>query len=121
MPINVFGFSSNFSENKLNTSTFLQKPYLRTIYIEANIEEDIELKKQFRSKRLAEPISIREAASKLYIDYKIFDPSVIKNTAQVDFIDKIFDNDRFVRENSLQLSGNSLHRNFTLMKLFLIV
>ena len=47
MPINVFGNSSNNSENKIDTSIFVQKPYLRTNYIESNIEEDIDLKNQF--------------------------------------------------------------------------
>ena len=64
MPNNVFGNSSNNSEQKIDTSLFVQKPYLRTNYIEANIEEDIELKNQFRIKNLPNPISIREAASK---------------------------------------------------------
>ena len=30
MPINVFGKSPNNSDNKLETSLFVQKPYLRT-------------------------------------------------------------------------------------------
>ena len=50
MPINVIGNSSNNSENKIDTSLFVQKPYLRTNYIEANIEEDIDLKNQYRIK-----------------------------------------------------------------------
>ena len=50
MPINVFGNSSNISDNKNDTSLFVQKPYLRTKYIESNIEEDIDLKNQFRKK-----------------------------------------------------------------------
>ena len=37
MPINVFGNSSNNSEHKIDTSLFLQKPYLRTNYIQAYI------------------------------------------------------------------------------------
>ena len=45
MPNNVFGNSSNNSDNKIESSLFVQKPYLRTIYIESNIEEDIDLKK----------------------------------------------------------------------------
>ena len=45
MPINVFGNSSNTNDNKIDTSLFVQKPYLRTNYIEANIEEDIDMKK----------------------------------------------------------------------------
>ena len=65
MPINLFGNSnSNNSDNKIDTSLFVQKPYLRTNYIESNIEEDIDLKNQYRKKNLTDPISIREAASK---------------------------------------------------------
>ena len=44
MPINLFGNSnSNDNGNKIDTSLFVQKPYLRTNYIEGNIEEDIDL------------------------------------------------------------------------------
>ena len=65
MPINVFGNSnSQNSDNKIHTSLFVQKPYLRINYIESNIEEDIDLKNQFRIKNFSDPISIREAASK---------------------------------------------------------
>ena len=43
MPINVFGNSnSNDNKNKIDTSLFAQKSYLRTNYIESNIEEDID-------------------------------------------------------------------------------
>ena len=78
MPINVFGNSSNNSEQKNDTSLFVQKPYLRTNYIEANIEEDIDLKNQFRIKSLPDPISIREAASKNYVDNLFNGPSIVK-------------------------------------------
>ena len=43
MPISVFGNSSHDNNNKMYTSLFVQKPYLRTNYIEAKIEEDIGL------------------------------------------------------------------------------
>ena len=62
MPINVFDNSSSNNDNKIDTSLFVQKPYLRTNYIESNIEEDIDLKNQYRIKNLPDPISIREAA-----------------------------------------------------------
>ena len=80
MPINVFGKSSSSHDNgnKIDTSLFVQKLYLRTIYLEANFEEGIDLKNQYRIKNLPDPISIREAASKNYIDNKFSDPSVIK-------------------------------------------
>ena len=71
MPINVFGNYSNNSDNKIDTSLFVQKPYLRTIYIEANIEEHIDSKNQYKIKILPEPISIREAVSKIYVDHAI--------------------------------------------------
>ena len=48
MPSCVFGNSSNSSEHKIDTSLFVQEPYLRINYVEANIEEDIHLKIQFR-------------------------------------------------------------------------
>ena len=52
MPINVFGNSSSSYDkgNKIDTSLFVQKPYLRTNYIESNIGEYIDLKNQFRLK-----------------------------------------------------------------------
>ena len=55
MPINVFGNSSNNSDNKIDTSLFVQKPYLRSNYIEANIEEDIDLKNKYKIKNLPDP------------------------------------------------------------------
>ena len=61
MPINVFGNSSNNSEQKIDTSLFIQKPYLRANYIESNIEEDIDLKNQLRIKNLPDPLAITEA------------------------------------------------------------
>ena len=48
MPIKVFSNSSSSYDNgnKIDTSLFVQKPYLRHNYIESNIEEDIDLKNQ---------------------------------------------------------------------------
>ena len=44
MPFKIFGNSSNNSDNKIDTSLFVRKPYLKTKYIESNIEENIDLK-----------------------------------------------------------------------------
>ena len=45
MPLNVFGNSiSNINGNKFGISLFVQKPYLRSNYIEANFEKNIDLK-----------------------------------------------------------------------------
>ena len=84
MPINVFGNSSNNSDNKIDTSLFVRKPYLRSNYIESNIEEDIDLKNQYIFKNLPDPISIREPASKHYVDNLFNDPSILKNNAHID-------------------------------------
>ena len=78
MPINVFENSSNNSDHKIDTNLFVQKPYLRQNYIESNIEEDIDLKNPFKIKNLPDPISIREAASKNYVDNLFNDPSIVK-------------------------------------------
>ena len=100
MPINVFGNSnSNDNGNKIDTSLFVQKPYLRTNYIEANIEEDIDLKNQFRIKHLHDPISIREACSKKYINNLFNDPSILKNSEHIDLSDRNRTNARFIQVN----------------------
>ena len=99
MPINVFGNSSKNSDNKIDTSLFVQKPSLRTNYIEANIEEDIDLKNQFKIKNLPDPISIREAASKNYVDNLFNNASIVKNTADIDLNDRNITNARFITVN----------------------
>ena len=101
MPINIFGKSSNNSDNKIDTSLFVQKPYLRTNYIESNIEEDIDLKNQYRIKNLPDPISIREAASKNYVDNLFNDPSIVKSNADIDLNDRNITNARFIQVNQM--------------------
>ena len=76
MPHNVFGNSSHDNNNKIDTSLFVQKLFRRTNYIEANIE-DIDLINQYRIKNLPDPFSIREEASKTYVDNLFNDPSII--------------------------------------------
>ena len=80
---------------------------MRTIYIEANIEKDIDKKNQYKIKNLPDPISIRDVASKNYVDM-LKDPSIIKNTTHVDFNDKNLGNVRFVKVNSMPAVGERL-------------
>ena len=103
MPINVFGNSSSSHNNgsTIDTPLFVQKPYLRTNFIEGNIEEDIDLKKQYRSKNLPDPISIREAASKNYVDDLFMDPSIVKNNAHLALNDRNITIARFIQVNQL--------------------
>ena len=83
MPINVFGNSSSSHDNGINfdTSLFFQKHYLRTSFLEANIEGAIDLKNHFRINNLPDPLSLREATSRNYVDNNFNDPSILKYTA----------------------------------------
>ena len=92
MPLNVFGNSNSHDNgNKIDTSLFVQKPFLRTNYLETDIEENIDLKNQNRIKNLPDPISIREPASKNYVD------NIFKN--DIDFNDVKLENIKFVKVN----------------------
>ena len=85
MPTNVFGDSdSNINDNKIDTALFVQKSYLRTYYIEAKIEDNIDLKNQYRIKNLPDLISITEVASRNCVDNLYNDPIIIKNTTHKD-------------------------------------
>ena len=88
MPINVFQNSSIKSEHKIHIFLFVQKPYLRTNFIESNIGEDIDVKNQYRIRNLLVPISIREAALKSYVDNLFNDFSKLKNIANIDLNDR---------------------------------
>ena len=74
---------------------------MRTNYLEANIEEDIDLKNKYRIKNLLDPITITEACSKKYVDYSFNDSSIINNTAHIDLKDKNITNARFIQVNQL--------------------
>ena len=103
MLINVFSYSSSSYDNdiKIETSLFVLKPYLRSKYIETSKEEEINLKNKFRIKNLPDPISIREAAWKNYVDNKFNNPSIIKNTSHIDLNDKSLKNIHSIKLNSL--------------------
>ena len=57
MPANVFRNSSSSHDNgnEIDASIIVQKFYLRTDYLESNIEEDIDMKKQIKIKNLPRP------------------------------------------------------------------
>ena len=101
MPFNVFGNSSKHTEKKIDNSLFVQKPNLRINYVEANIEEDIDLKNQYTNKILPDPISIREPTSNNYVENLFNDPSILKNTAHKDLNDRNINKARFNQVNQL--------------------
>ena len=113
MPINVFGNSSNNNDNKIDTSLFVQKPYLRTNYIESNIEEDIDLKNQFRIKNLRDPNNIRETASKNYVNNSIDEPSLVRNNQDNDF-----GNYNLTNINSITLNTQAVNDNDVITKVY---
>ena len=65
---NIFVSTSGSNFNNIGTSTSVQKSYYRTNFIESNIEEDIEMKNFLRNKIPKVPSTIREEASKKYVD-----------------------------------------------------
>ena len=91
MPKNVFGNSTSNNDKKIDTSLFVQKPYLRTIYIEANIEEDIDLKNQNKIKNLPDPSNLQDACIKNYVD------NIFKK--DIDFNEVKLENIEFVKVN----------------------
>ena len=112
MPINVFGNSSNNNnDNKIDTSLFVQKPYLRSNYIEANIEEDIDLKNQFRIKNLHDPINLHDACNKNYVDNSIDERSLIRNNKNNDF-----GNYNLTNINSITLNNQPINDNEVVTK-----
>ena len=98
--MNVFGSSSDISEIKIDTSLFVRKPYLRTIYLESNIEEDIDMKNQIKIEVLPSPQEKSDTACKYYVYSGINDPTIIGNTTYVEFNDKNLDNVRFAKVSS---------------------
>ena len=76
MPINVFGNSSSSNDNnniKIDLSQYARKSYIRSNYIEADIDHDIDLKNQYKIINLPNPINNKDAINKIYIDKKIAD------------------------------------------------
>ena len=101
MPINVFGniSHSKINGNKIDTSLFVQQPFLRTNYIEANIEEDNNMKNQFEIKNLPCPQKNSDSVSKSYLDNFFNDSIIIKNTEHIDLNDGNITNARFIQVN----------------------
>ena len=93
MPINLFGNSSasNDINDKIDLSQYARKSYLRSNYIETDIDHDINLKNRYRIINLADAINDKEAINKIYIDIKIAD--IIKRNIQNDDYISFLDND----------------------------
>ena len=97
MPINVFGNSSSNSENRIDTSLFVQKPYLRSNYVDGKIEGDVNMKNQYIIKNLPCPQENTDTVCKFYVDNLSNDSSILKETEFIDLNDRNFTNARFFR------------------------
>ena len=86
---------------KIDTTLFLQKPYLRTNYEESNIEGDIDLKNEYINRNLPDPTKLQDACSKNYADNLFNDPSKITKSAHKDLNDRDITNARFIQVNQL--------------------
>ena len=113
MPINVFGNSSHDNNNKIDTSLFVQKPYLRTNYIEAKIEEDINLKNEYRIINLPDPTNLQDACNKNYIDNAIDEVSLVRNNKDNDF-----GNYNLTNINSITLNTQAIDDNQVITKAY---
>ena len=76
--MNVFGSTSLTGQANLDTTLFVQKPYLRTNYIESDMEQDIDMKQKFKIKNLLDPINANDAANKAYIDRNINESTLLR-------------------------------------------
>ena len=66
------------------------------------------MKNQYRNKNLPNPISIREACSKNYVDNLFNETSILKNTAQIDLNDRNITKASFLQGNQLPQSDIQL-------------
>ena len=110
--INCIWKRSGKFEDKINTSLFVQKPFSRTNYIECNFEPDLDIKNQFGHENIADPIINRGVTSLIFVDILFIDPCIIKNTANVEFINKNLNNVHLFKINSLPAVREHLTLNF---------
>ena len=63
-------FGRAISGSSTSTNTGVTKSYVRANYIESSMEEDIDMKNQFKIKNLPNPTNLQDPATKHYVDSK---------------------------------------------------
>ena len=91
MTINVFGNSLTSSNDKIDLSQHARKSYIRSNYIETDINHNIDLKNQYKLINIPNPINDKDSVNRIYIDSKIAD--MIKRNIQNDDYISFLDND----------------------------
>ena len=91
-------FGRAISHTSTSTSG-VTRSYIRANYIESNLEEDIDMKKQFKIKNLPNPTLLQASATKYYVDNKKVE--LVPNSE--------FDNTTIVRTNkNINFNGNTI-------------
>ena len=94
--------TDKFGRATSNTSTSasnVTRSYIRANYIESNLEEDIDMKNQFKILNLPNPTLLQDPATKYYVDNKTVD--LVPNSE--------FDNTTIVRTNkNNNFNGNTI-------------
>ena len=88
MPINIFGSATGNSFKIVDTSNFVQRAYLRSIYFDSDIEEHIDMENQLKNRKRPSAVVSKEAAPMTYVDQKFDNPIIQKDTAPVDLMTK---------------------------------
>ena len=87
----VFGSSSSKSDSQIDTSNFVKKSYLKTNYIQTNMDEGIDLKNQFYIKNLLSAFNLDDAISKRFGDTNYLkisnydNDSIVRNKTHINF------------------------------------
>ncbi len=79
-------FGRAISGSSATNNTGVTKSYVRANYIESNIEEDIDMKQQFKLKNLPNPTDDFDAVNKMYVDDKtiLVDNTLVRNNRDND-------------------------------------
>ena len=80
--IDKFGRAMN---RTLTANTGVTKSYIRTNYIESNIEEDIDMKNTFKIKNLPDPTLPQDPTTKIYVDTELDDSTIVRTNKINDF------------------------------------
>ena len=92
-------FGRAISGSSTSTNTGVTKSYVRANYIESSMEEDIDMKYQFKIKNLPNPTNLQDPATKFYVDSKT--SNLVPNSE--------LDNNSIVRNNkNNNFNGNTI-------------
>ena len=110
MPLNALGSTWGRVENKLDTSSFVQKQYLRNICIESNTEDAIDIKHHFK-KNLTNTVDSQDVSTKFHVVENVNQPCRGKSNVHVESMTKILLTFNLLEKTFHQLFVSILQRN----------